>query len=200
MGLKFDTKTGEWVGTTGGVDLQKLEQKSKSLSSKASARKRSEERQAELKAQNDAHYRYGYAKRVVNYIADVYGAKLADTVFRNGGSYYQHSVKQIVFDYADIDNVYENGYGDYVTVAPTVARVMQERYTVKRSRWSGRSVARFESIRGKKAIAMVALHEFAHYLQCSAGERTYRGMHNESFHRHFAELLEIVDWNEIENL
>lgn len=188
MSLKLDPKTGEWIGITGGVNLQELDNR-KPVIKKIPQRDRQEEiRQEILKNEN-----YAYAIRLIDYISSQLEIKMGKTIFRNRAvSCYNPETKQIYFSYENLENSAKNGFVEY----PTVGHIWIENgYKGRRENhfW------RFEN--GKKAIWMIAIHEMAHRAQAEKNNNNFRGDHHgQIFQQELNDLIILFPYSECENI
>jgi hypothetical protein len=189
MSLKFNPKTGEWEGTTGGVNLQELKER-KPVVKKQEIPQR--DRQEEIRQEILKNENYAYAIRLVEYIAEQLEIKMGKTIFRNRqASCYNPETKQIWFSYENIDNSAKNGFFEYATVGHIWIR-NGYKPVEKRSAW------KFSN--GKQAIWMIAVHEMAHRIQHDK-QGSFRGDHHgQIFLQELNDLIVLFPYWECQNI
>lgn len=160
MTLKYNPKTQEWEGTTGGVNLQELA--NRKPAPKIAAQKIAEKTAEQLEQQIMADPNYGYIKRLCRHIAEQYGVefKANSFIFRNKSrTTYYPSSHQIIFGYHNADHIFEKGFPEY----PTVAHVWWGVVKMER-RHNGRQSYYKMTETGKIGLWQVVLHEMAHFI------------------------------------
>lgn len=189
MALKFNPRTGEWEGETGGVNIAELGNR-KPVQKKQEIPQR--DRQEEIRAEILKNENYAYAIRLVEYMAEQLGIKMGKTIFRNRqASCFNPQTKQIQFSYENIDWSVKNGFCEY----PTVGHIWT-RNGYKGSR--GRHHWTFEN--GKKAVWMIAVHEMAHAVQDTKNGVSYGSVHNDCFLQELNDLIILFPYSECENI
>ena len=116
-----------------------------------------EGKQARIQKTIDEHPRYGYAKRLTQWLAEYYGKNVKVT-FRNlqGGDCTNYSGYSLIrYGYECIDRRWDTGFEEYPTV----------RHIWKKSP---------ESMTGLESVWAFVLHEFAHALSDNGHKTEYK--------------------------
>jgi len=200
MTVKYNAITGEWEGTTGGVDLQELS--SRKPTAEYKQQKTKEQKLAKIRAEIMANPMYAYAIRLVDHIAKAYDLKMGKTVFRNRrNSVCDTATNQIIFSYEGVDRKVEKGWAEYVTVAPVWQKFG---YKGTYERGYKNSWCRFEAMTGKKAVWAIVLHEMAHRLQNEEGfsRKNWKqyDLHGEQFCEKLEELIVLFPYDEVDQV
>lgn len=199
MALRYNSKTGEWEGTTGGVDVVELDRRTPKATYQIE--KTQEQKQAETRSQIMQDDNYSYVIRLVNYISKEMGLKLAQTVFRNRAvSCFKFRAKQLIFSYQSIDRMITQGFIEYSTVGHVwTQNGYKGKYTnvVGGVRMNG-NFWLFDN--GQKALWMVVLHEMAHALQGEDKGYGAYSIHNDCFNQKLEELIILFPYNEVKNI
>lgn len=211
MSLKYDPRTGEWIGTTGGVNLQELNNRKPTPINKIQQTKEQKER--EIKNQILANPFYAYAIRLVDYLAKQLNVKMGKTIFNNwNGDHYLSASKQIQFSYEHVDSTIKNGFSEYATIGHIWVKngYSGKREIVKKSKFSrskfgdfvvketSESYWKFDG--GKQGIWMIVLHEMAHRLQHDK-QKSFAGDHHGAiFQQELNDLIILFPYSEVENI
>lgn len=185
--LKFNHRTGEWEGTTGGVDIVELNKRTPQPKVQPKEKTQNDIRQQILQDPN-----YGYALRLTEYVLEQLELKIGRTIFRNiQGANYDSLTKQIRYGYECVDNIVQNGFNEYAEVGHIWVNNGFKGYR-KGTSW------KFEN--GKQAIWMLVLHEVAHAVQHTKNGFWRGSIHNHIFLNCLEELIILFPYNEVKNI
>lgn len=186
--LKLNYATGEWEGTTGGVDVVELSKRTPTYK----IEKTHEQKQAEIHSSIMQNPKYSYAVRLTEYIAEQLELKLGRPVFRNKQiSCYQTSTKQIIFGYESVDRAFEKGFAEYAEVG-----YIWHRHGYKADRVRGCWI----SEKGMKGIWQIVLHEMAHAMQHTKNGFWRGSIHNQVFLHELDELITLFPYDEVKGI
>lgn len=211
MALKFNPRTGEWEGETGGVNIAELGNRKPVQKKEIPQRDRQEEiRQEILKNDN-----YAYAIRLVDYISSQLNVKMGRTIFTNKNTNtYNPLTKQIQFSYEHVDATFSNGFPEYPTIGhiwvkngykgkhitqQVGSKVSVNMFGTMTRKSVNKSVWKFPG--GKQGIWMIAIHEMAHRLQHDKNNGSfYRDHHGQIFQKELNDLIILFPYSECENI
>lgn len=189
MTITFNPKTGEWEGTTGGVNLQEL-------ASRKPAKKvvppKVEKKADQIEKQILEDPKYGYVKRLCWHIAQQYGLETKPTsfIFRNRKqSVYDPNSHQLIFGYESVDRVFTNGFCEY----PTVVHVWWGHAKYERKLGRHQSFYKMQEA-GKKSLWQLTLHEMAHFIDKAENR------HGTGYQKILKELIVLFPYVEVQNV
>lgn len=187
MTLKYDAKTGEWIGETGGIDITKHNKKMNDrvvTQTRVAKQKRTHD---EIMQTIMSNPNYAFAYRLFDHIkSQMQFDDLKKLIFRNlQHCDYNPNTHVIRFGYQCIDHFIENGFDEYATM----------RYV-----WTQNNYNPYKKMTGKQAVWATMLHEIAHHLQNQRGGIFYGSSHNHFFANALNELIILFPFDECESI